>query len=183
MLIWYFSNNHDIYDYVGKLPEQHFSVWLFSNPGDNILFLWKFNEARISEWNIYNNSWCIAVFCSTNPSSPSFPSILHLPIPPLEDPLVEDHHVSKTCQVKPVPGFRPGRTHYTGSLSSSPLSIVQYLEGKLPLKVSTISSPILTLSCVLELSILLQIKNSGPFIKSLCCIFSIFVLYNSSPLS
>ena len=26
MLIWYFSNNLDIYDYVGKLPEQHFSV-------------------------------------------------------------------------------------------------------------------------------------------------------------
>ena len=41
------------YDYVAKLPEQHFSVWLFSNPGDNILFLLKFNEARISEWNIY----------------------------------------------------------------------------------------------------------------------------------
>ena len=52
MLIWYFSNNHDIYDYVGKLPEQDFSVWLFSNPGDNILFLWKFSEARISEWNL-----------------------------------------------------------------------------------------------------------------------------------
>ena len=41
MLIWYFSNNLDIYDYVGKLPEQHFSVGLFSNPGDNILFLLK----------------------------------------------------------------------------------------------------------------------------------------------
>ena len=53
MLIWYLSNNLDIYDYVGKLPEQHFSVWLFSNPGDNKLFLLKFNEARISEWNIY----------------------------------------------------------------------------------------------------------------------------------
>jgi hypothetical protein len=55
MLIWYFSNNLDIYDYVGKLPEQHFSVWLFSNPGDKILFLLKFNEARISEWNINTN--------------------------------------------------------------------------------------------------------------------------------
>ena len=52
MLIWYFSNNLDIYDYVGKLPEQLFTVWLFSNPGDNILFLLKFNEARISEWNL-----------------------------------------------------------------------------------------------------------------------------------
>ena len=52
MLIWYFSNNLDIYDYVGKLPEQHFSVWLFSNPGDKILCVLKFNEARISEWNI-----------------------------------------------------------------------------------------------------------------------------------
>ena len=26
----------DIYDYVGKLPEQYYSVWLFSNPGDEI---------------------------------------------------------------------------------------------------------------------------------------------------
>ena len=52
MLIWYFSDNLDIYDYVGKLQEQHFSVWLFANPGDKILFLLKFNEARISEWNI-----------------------------------------------------------------------------------------------------------------------------------
>ena len=51
MLIWYFSNNLDIYDYVGKLPYQNFSVWLFSNKGDTILFLLKFNEARISEWN------------------------------------------------------------------------------------------------------------------------------------
>ena len=52
MLIWYFSNNLDIYDYVGKLSEQHFSVWMFSNPGDKILFLLKFDEARISEWNL-----------------------------------------------------------------------------------------------------------------------------------
>ena len=52
MLIWYFSNNIDKYDHVGKMPEQHFSVWLFFNPGDTILFLLKFNEARISEWNI-----------------------------------------------------------------------------------------------------------------------------------
>ena len=51
MVIWYFSNNLDIYYYVGKLPEQHFSVWLFSNTGDKILFLLKFNEAKISEWN------------------------------------------------------------------------------------------------------------------------------------
>ena len=42
-----FFNNLDIYDYVGKLPKQHFSVWLFSNPGDKILSLLKFNEARI----------------------------------------------------------------------------------------------------------------------------------------
>ena len=49
MLIWYFSNNLDIYDYVGKLPDQHLSVWLFSNPGDNILFLFKFNEPRRKE--------------------------------------------------------------------------------------------------------------------------------------
>ena len=52
MLIWYFFNNLDIYYYIGKLLEQHFSVWLFSNPGDKILFSLKFNEARISEWNI-----------------------------------------------------------------------------------------------------------------------------------
>ena len=49
-----FSSYLDIYDYVGKLPEQHFSVWLCSNPGDNILFLLKFNEARISEWILDN---------------------------------------------------------------------------------------------------------------------------------
>ena len=55
MLIWYFSNNLDKYDYVGKLPEQLFSVWLFSNPGDNILLMLKFNEARISEWNLYKS--------------------------------------------------------------------------------------------------------------------------------
>ena len=52
MLIWYFPNNLYIYDYVGKLPEQYFSVWLFSNPGDKILFLLEFHEARISEWNV-----------------------------------------------------------------------------------------------------------------------------------
>ena len=52
MLFWYFSNNLDIYDYVGKLLEQHFRVWLFSNPGGKILFLLEFNEARISEWNV-----------------------------------------------------------------------------------------------------------------------------------
>ena len=49
MLIWCFSNNLDIYNNVGKLTEQHFSVRLFSNPGDNILLLLKLNEARISE--------------------------------------------------------------------------------------------------------------------------------------
>ena len=54
MLIWYFSNNLNIYNYIGKLPEQHFSVWYFSNPGDEILLLLKFNEARISEWNVSN---------------------------------------------------------------------------------------------------------------------------------
>ena len=53
MLISYFYNNLDIYDYVGKLPKLNFSVWLFSNPEDKILFLLKFNEARISKWNIY----------------------------------------------------------------------------------------------------------------------------------
>ena len=52
MFIWYFSNNLDICEYVGKLPEQHFSVLLFSNPGDKISFLLKFYEARISEWNL-----------------------------------------------------------------------------------------------------------------------------------
>ena len=52
MLIWYFSNNLDIYYNFEKLPEQHFRVWLFFNPGDKVLFLLKFNEARISEWNL-----------------------------------------------------------------------------------------------------------------------------------
>ena len=55
MLIWYFSNNLDIYYYVGQSPEQHFSVWLFSNQGDKILFLLKFNEASISEWNLMDH--------------------------------------------------------------------------------------------------------------------------------
>ena len=52
MLIWYFSNNLDIYYYVGKLPNQNFNARLFSNPGDKLLFLLKFDEGRISEWNI-----------------------------------------------------------------------------------------------------------------------------------
>ena len=52
LLILYFSNNFDIFDYVGKLPEQHITVWLFSNSNlGDILFL-LFNEARISEWNV-----------------------------------------------------------------------------------------------------------------------------------
>ena len=54
MLIWYFFNNPYIYECVGKLPEQNFSVWLYSNPGDKILFWLKFNEARISVWNLVN---------------------------------------------------------------------------------------------------------------------------------
>ena len=55
-----FFNNLDIYDYVAKLAEQHFSVWLFSNPGDNILFLLKLNEVRISEWNIHKiGQWTV----------------------------------------------------------------------------------------------------------------------------
>ena len=56
MLFSYFSNNLDIYDHVGKLSEQNFSVWLFFNQGDKILFLLKFHEARILEWNIYKTS-------------------------------------------------------------------------------------------------------------------------------
>ena len=77
MLIWNFSINLDIYDHVGKLPEQHFSVWLFFNPGDKILLLLKFYEARISEWNIcfHNTSqsylavihvtpWVLSLLCS-----------------------------------------------------------------------------------------------------------------------
>ena len=53
MLIRYFYNNLDIYDHIGKLPEQQFSVWLFFKPGDTIFDLLKLNEARISEWNMY----------------------------------------------------------------------------------------------------------------------------------
>ena len=48
----YFSNHLDIYEYVEKLPEQHFSVWLLYNPGDKIFFLLK-NEARIWEWSVW----------------------------------------------------------------------------------------------------------------------------------
>ena len=51
MLNWYFSNNLDIYDYVGKVLAQNFSVWLFSIQGNYFLFLLQFNEARISKWN------------------------------------------------------------------------------------------------------------------------------------
>ena len=53
MLIWNFSNKYlDIYEYVGKFLEQHFSVGLFSDPGVKIVYLLKFNDARISEWNL-----------------------------------------------------------------------------------------------------------------------------------
>ena len=40
MLIWYFPNNLNIYEYVGKLLEQHFSVCLYSNPGTKCLSCW-----------------------------------------------------------------------------------------------------------------------------------------------
>ena len=50
--MWHFYNNLDIYEYVGKLQEQYFSVWLLTNPGDKVLFLLKFYEASISEWNL-----------------------------------------------------------------------------------------------------------------------------------
>ena len=52
MLMWYFSNNLDIYECVGKLAEQHFTVWLFYNQEDKNVFLLKFNEARISEYTL-----------------------------------------------------------------------------------------------------------------------------------
>ena len=70
MLIWYISNNLDIHDYVGKLPEQHFSEWLFSNPGDNILFLLKFIEARISEWDLINELINDKAVYRTAPATP-----------------------------------------------------------------------------------------------------------------
>ena len=41
-----------MYNYVGKLPKQHFNVWLFSNPGEKILILVEIYEARVSEWNV-----------------------------------------------------------------------------------------------------------------------------------
>ena len=80
MLIWYFSNNLDIYYHVGKLPEQHFSEWLLSNPGDKILFLFKFDEARISEWNI--NKWKVKL------------TTLNAPIYSLL-PWIKQYHISK----------------------------------------------------------------------------------------
>ena len=61
MLIWYFSNNLDIYDYVGKLPEQHISVCLFYNPGDKIFIWLKLNEARISEWNLCSKAYILFI--------------------------------------------------------------------------------------------------------------------------
>ena len=42
----------DMYNYVGKLPKQHFNVWLFSNPGEKILILVEIFEAKVSEWNV-----------------------------------------------------------------------------------------------------------------------------------
>ena len=62
MLIWYFSNKLDIYDYVGKLPEEHFNVWLFSNPGDSILFLLKFNEARVEHKSYFLWHFALWIF-------------------------------------------------------------------------------------------------------------------------
>ena len=52
MLVLHISNNHDVYGYVGKLPEQYFNMWLFSNPRDKILIIVEIFEARISEWNL-----------------------------------------------------------------------------------------------------------------------------------
>ena len=69
MLIWYFSNNLDKYDYVGKLLEQHFCVSLFSNPWTKLLSLLKFNEARISEWNIDNFNISHGIYLQTIPPS------------------------------------------------------------------------------------------------------------------
>ena len=40
----------DIYGYVGKLQEHHFSLWLFPNLGEKLII---FVKARISELNIY----------------------------------------------------------------------------------------------------------------------------------
>ena len=39
ILVQHCSNKPDIYNYVGKLPEQHFNVWVFSNLGEKILTL------------------------------------------------------------------------------------------------------------------------------------------------
>ena len=60
MLIPYLCNNLDIYDYVGKFPEQHFSVWLFSNQGDKILLLLKLSQDLKVELktNITFNTLC-----------------------------------------------------------------------------------------------------------------------------
>ena len=39
VLLWQFSSIPVIYDYVGKMLEQHFNVLLFSNPGGKILII------------------------------------------------------------------------------------------------------------------------------------------------
>ena len=37
VLVWYFSNNPNMYGDFGKLSQQYFNVQMFSNPGGNIL--------------------------------------------------------------------------------------------------------------------------------------------------
>ena len=66
MLIGYFSNNLDVYGYVGKLPEQHYGVWLFFNQGIFFLNLLKFNEARIPEWNVLKDGTQHPVLAQTS---------------------------------------------------------------------------------------------------------------------
>ena len=57
MLVRHFSIDFDIYNYVGKLPKQHFNVWLFSNPGEKILILveilWS-QDVRVEHKHFYD---------------------------------------------------------------------------------------------------------------------------------
>ena len=124
MLIWCFFDDLEIYDYVGKLPKQHFSLFLFSNPGNKILLLWKFNKARISEWNIAilecqsnkaPTATHVSESCSSFPTSSLAP--LHAPSTPWHYNVSDappSLYASPSSPVRPTADIRP-------TLCSAPL--------------------------------------------------------------
>ena len=60
MLVWYFSNNLDVYDYVGKLPKQHFSVWFFTDPGATFYSCWNLMKPGSQIWTYLTVCNCLA---------------------------------------------------------------------------------------------------------------------------